>query len=214
MSINYKLIKYFLIILFVIKQLIIKIKCDCEDCTESNCRQDFISQTETCIQCTDISDNNDYYKYSDGSCQKIQVNDISSQYFLIDNTKQIVNSCNDPYSFEMGSICYRTQPKNSEKVNDNANDYKYKCLYNYTKEIKDNLVYLNCLNQYENCPSEYKSFTYINKNYYKCTKDSNDCDEENIYEEKIGDVTIYYCLSECPSNRKYYYAEGDNKKNV
>ena len=208
MSTNYRLIKYFWIFLFVIKQLIIKIKCDCEGCTGTNCRQVFTGVTETCMSCTNLNDNNNYYEYISESCQKIDASSITSEKFLIYNTKQIVDTCNGPYLYKIGSICYKNKPKNSEQ----GEDGKYKCLYNYTKETNDNLVYLNCLDQYENCPSEYKYLTYINNNYYKCTKNSNDCDEENIYEEKIGDDTIYYCLSECPSTRKYYYTEGDNKK--
>ena len=210
MSTNYRLIKYFWIFLYVIKQLIIKIKCDCEGCTGTNCRQVFTGVTETCMSCTNLNNNNNYYEYISESCQKIDASSITSEKFLIYNTKQIVDTCNGPYLYKIGSICYKNKPKNSEQ----GEDGKYKCLYNYTKETNDNLVYLNCLDQYENCPSEYKYLTYINNNYYKCTKNSNDCDEENIYEEKIGDDTIYYCLSECPSTRKYYYTEGDNKKKM
>ena len=209
---NYKLIKYFWIMLFIIKQLIIKIKCECETCTTSNClscnncRLFLNDETPQCLECTDISDNDYYYKNTDGSCEKKNVNEISDK-FLIESSKQIVDNCISPYQYEMGSICYKTQPKNSVKGNDN----KYECLYNYTKEIKDSLVYLNCLDQYENCPSDYKYFTHLNKNYYQCAKDSSDCDRK-IYEEKIGDNSNFYCLEECPSKSKYYYVEeGKNK---
>ena len=111
MSTNYKLIKYFWIFLFVIKQLIIKIKCDCEDCTGTNCRQVFTGETHTCMSCTDVNDNNDYYEYSEENCHKVDASSITLDKCLIDNTKQIVDTCNDPYLYKIGSICYKNKPK-------------------------------------------------------------------------------------------------------
>ena len=211
MSTNYKLIKYFWILLFIIEQLIIKIKCQCEECTISNCiscnncRLFVDGDTQQCLECSGINDNDYYYKKEDGTCEIKNINNLSTK-FLIESSKQIVDNCISSYPFEMGSICYKTQPKNSVK----GDDDKYKCLYNYTKETIDNLEYLNCLDLYKNCPSDYKYFTIVNQKYYQCTKDFNDCNDK-IYEEKIGDESNYYCLRNCPSTKKYFYAEGDNK---
>ena len=200
------LIKYFWILFSVIKQLIIKIKCECEDCSENNCKLVFNGETETCILCSNDVTDNDYYEYTEGLCQKVAT--IESSKFLIENTKQIVGDCNDVYKYKMGSICYKNQPKNSKK----GEDDQYKCLYNYTKETIDGFVYLNCLDLYEKCPSDYNYFSFTDKNYYQCVKKSDDCDNEFIYEEKKGDDSNYYCLSECPSKSKYHYIEEENNK--
>ena len=240
--------KYDSLIIFIIFSFILIINCekDCSQCEVSessspelkcsNCDNDCmwfqIDSTNTkCLGCDDINTSESKY-YSKGIrltgepyCHKIGISGFKNKK-IIYKTKQIVENCKDLDLYQMGDVCYHSNPDTKNIVVDESQKILKCKFYNY-KEIKDGLIYYKCLEENERCPDELNYFdgdtnecfnscqdkiaiinevvNSENKIFYRCTYEcSGEYDKELIKKSALGEE-IAYCYKNCPEEAKFFY---------
>ena len=230
--------KKFLILLFFYLLALKLIQCanDCATLTKDNCNSGHCrwmkinSNNASCMECSGIDDGESKYysrKYSIDNrpfCHKVGKSGYSGAK-MIYGTMQIVKNCKEFGLYSLGDFCYDSScPENSIESSDKI----CKCEYLFYKEIKEGLIYYNCLGEEEYCPEN-----YFYRNDKECVKacpsakpyleeivSSNDKDYSckaqcpynlKIYTEKSpsGNKNITYCLQNCPDNAKYYYDDNN-----
>ena len=240
-------------ILFFSFILIINCEKDCSECEISNisseelkcsnCDNDCmwfqIDPTNTkCLSCDDINISESKY-YSKGTringepyCHKIGITGFKNKK-IIYKTNQIIEKCEDLNLYQMGDVCYYSNPDPTNI--ENESETKFKCrFYNY-KEIKDGLIYYKCLEENKICPEELNYFdgdtkecfnscpenknkiaiineivNGENKIFYRCTSEcSGEYDKEFTKKSALG-KEITYCYKNCPEEAKFFY-ESDKK---
>ena len=245
---------FFIVFLFFSFILIINCEKDCSECEVSdsssaelkcsNCDKDCMwfqidSTNSKCLSCDDINISESKY-YSKGTrlngepyCHKIGITGFKNKK-IIYKTNQIVEKCKDLNLYQMGDVCYHSNPDPTNII-ENESEKILQCnFYNY-KEIKDGLIYYKCLEENEICPDELNYFDDFtkecfnscpktknkiaiikaivnneNKVFYKCTSEcSGEYDKEFTKQSALGKY-ITYCLENCPEEAKYFYES--NKK--
>ena len=158
-------------------------------------------------KCFDCSGKDDLYSIDDTSSVGLCINCIDDS-FVIKESNECVNSCNDLNLFSLGSFCYKACPNNSERIGISK---VCKCKYKYYIEYIFGKELYFCLNKEEDCPSNSLSYNYetgqcsvndcstcIKKteatNYGTINRCSIHC-LENEYYKKIGGVD--YCVDIC-----------------
>ena len=221
--------KNILSLLFIINLLIFKVSCDTCVCTdkenENDCSQcdncKFFYVDKTCIECQpSLTQANPYYTKVD--CQSVPKSGIgSTEYKLLYNTKEVVQGdcpTTGDYKYQLGNICYKNI--DSDIMETDGNDYKYKCKNRFSI-IKKDFDYYNCYTSDEECPSNFKYYDYASNqcldscdrtikkegNIYRCSDTCiNDGENPEIeYDETGTQGIIRYCVTTCPSQAKYYY---------
>ena len=206
-------------------------ECTCEISSDENicsscskCK--YFKVDKTCIECQ-LDTLTSYYSKSEDSCQNI--NEVSG-YKLIYGTKELVNehcSTGSDYVYELGDICYSTEPPNAQPNSDNPSIYT--CAKSFYIEEKNGFKYYTCYST-DNCPTTFKYFDSNTKECFKsCDKTikkvpnedtyifrcSESCDtqgenKEYEYEDSNGKT---YCLDKCPEEAKYYYTDSSDETN-
>ena len=226
-----KFTKNFLILLFIINLLEFRISCEDCDCTNisdpgecsscDNCKYLYELASNQCVVCQALTSDKPYYKKNDdSSCIAVAKND---NYKLLYNTKEVIEgNCNTDggeYNIQLGNICYKTAPANSQQKDGTTNEYE--CL-NYFYIVKKDFDYYNCYaSTVTECPSNFKYYDSSTKeclnscegtikkegNIYRCSTAclNNDNPPEIEYDETGTQGIIRYCVTTCPSQAKYYY---------
>jgi len=198
-------------------------ECTTTDTNLKNCRWIKIFDKEyKCIDCSEISDGeSEYYSVkltvdNEPYCHKVGKSGYAGSK-LIFNRKQVVNNCKEFGLKTFGEFCYETCPDNSVELTNGD----CKCNNLFYKEIKEGLIYINCLSEGLSCPNGY-NYIYNNECIKACPDGKEKLEKENdnylcvdscssskkIYVTKspLG-KSITYCLDACPEEVKFYYED-------
>ena len=206
-----KLIKNWVLILFLICTLKKTINCEC-NCGDSTCNKTtcignngenckFFYGENKCLSCA--LNENDYYKINttENRCDIIESKDeaIDGLKVIFDdnenpkkNYEVITDNCPPGFEKYLGDYCFPSG--NNNIIQDPNLSSSYKCIKFFYIENKKGFTFYNCINVDEQCPQE-KQF-YETGNY--------SCLEECPTEKKFYEIGNYSCLVDCPREKKFY----------
>ena len=193
-----------------------KLKCSGDDCDEDCMWLKIDSNNIKCLSCDGISKGESKY-YSKGVnvegnpyCHKIGISGFVNKKIIF-KTNQIVDNCQSFGLYEMGNVCYHSNP---DPTNIEESGKILKCkYYNYKKLIEEEengnkkkigLKYYECLAEGQICPLELNYFDDETKECFNSCPNGKSLITEVKETADDSSYIFYKCSSQCnsPTDKK------------